>query len=30
VVVVQSAFGHDGFLIETEQIGSVIGSALRE
>jgi homoserine O-acetyltransferase len=29
VAVVQSAFGHDGFLIETEQIGTVIGSALK-
>jgi homoserine O-acetyltransferase len=29
VAVVQSAFGHDGFLIEIEQIGAVIGSALR-
>ena len=28
VAVVQSAFGHDGFLIETEQIGTVIASAL--
>ena len=28
VAVVQSAFGHDGFLIETEQIGTVIRSAL--
>ena len=28
VAVVQSAFGHDGFLIETEQIGPVIASAL--
>jgi homoserine O-acetyltransferase len=28
VAVVQSAFGHDGFLIETEQIGTVIGPAL--
>ncbi len=28
VAVVQSAFGHDGFLIETEQIGRVIASAL--
>ena len=29
VAVVQSAFGHDGFLIEIEQIGTVIDSALR-
>jgi homoserine O-acetyltransferase len=29
VAVVQSAFGHDGFLIETEQIGALISSALR-
>jgi homoserine O-acetyltransferase len=28
ISVVQSAFGHDGFLIETEQIGAVISSAL--
>jgi homoserine O-acetyltransferase/O-succinyltransferase len=28
VAVVESAFGHDGFLIETEQIGAVIASAL--
>jgi homoserine O-acetyltransferase/O-succinyltransferase len=28
VAVVQSAFGHDGFLIETEQLGRVIRSAL--
>jgi homoserine O-acetyltransferase len=30
VAVVQSAFGHDGFLIETEQIGALISSALRD
>jgi homoserine O-acetyltransferase len=29
VVVVQSAFGHDGFLLETEQVGALIGGALR-
>ena len=29
VAVVQSAFGHDGFLIETEQIGALISTALR-
>jgi len=29
VAVVQSAFGHDGFLLETEQVGALIGSALR-
>jgi homoserine O-acetyltransferase len=29
VAVVQSAYGHDGFLLEVEQIGSVIRSALR-
>ena len=28
VAVVESAFGHDGFLIETDQIGAVIASAL--
>jgi homoserine O-acetyltransferase/O-succinyltransferase len=28
VAVVQSDFGHDGFLIETEQIGTVIATAL--
>jgi homoserine O-acetyltransferase len=28
VAVVQSAFGHDGFLLEVEQIGAVIESAL--
>jgi len=28
VAVVQSDFGHDGFLIETEQIGTVISTAL--
>jgi homoserine O-acetyltransferase len=28
VAVVQSAFGHDGFLLETEQIGAVINTAL--
>jgi homoserine O-acetyltransferase len=30
VAVVQSAFGHDGFLIETEQIGALISTALRK
>jgi homoserine O-acetyltransferase len=29
VVVVHSAYGHDGFLIETEQIGALIRLALR-
>ena len=28
VAVVQSAFGHDGFLLETEQIGAVLAAAL--
>jgi homoserine O-acetyltransferase len=28
VAVVRSAFGHDGFLLETEQIGAVLSSAL--
>ena len=28
VAVVESAFGHDGFLIETEQIGAVLASTL--
>jgi homoserine O-acetyltransferase/O-succinyltransferase len=28
VAVVQSAFGHDGFLLETEQIGAVIAATL--
>jgi homoserine O-acetyltransferase/O-succinyltransferase len=29
VAVVESAFGHDGFLLETEQIGSIVTEALR-
>jgi len=29
IAVVHSVFGHDGFLIETEQIGALISSALR-
>jgi homoserine O-acetyltransferase len=28
VALVQSAFGHDGFLLEVEQIGSIIAAAL--
>jgi homoserine O-acetyltransferase/O-succinyltransferase len=29
VAVVESAFGHDGFLLETEQIGAIVAGALR-
>jgi homoserine O-acetyltransferase len=29
LVVVNSSFGHDGFLLETEQIGAIVGEALR-
>jgi len=29
VVVIDSAYGHDGFLLETEQVGAVVASALR-
>jgi homoserine O-acetyltransferase len=28
VVVIESESGHDGFLVETEQVGAVVGSAL--
>jgi homoserine acetyltransferase len=27
-VVIDSAFGHDGFLLEIEQVGAMIASAL--
>ena len=29
VHVVESAFGHDGFLLEIEQIGAIVAGALR-